>query len=69
MTNPNGATQITTLAQLDAIYGDPVPRSLTKEIDYISDHYGAFIAAAPFVIIATSGPDGLVSDISTPGTD
>jgi len=52
-------SQITTLAQLEAIYADPVPRSLTKEIDYISEHYGAFIKAAPFVIIATSGPDGL----------
>ncbi|MFX5734524.1 pyridoxamine 5'-phosphate oxidase family protein, partial [Acinetobacter baumannii] len=30
-----------------------------KEIDYISDHYRAFIEASPFVILATSGPEGL----------
>lgn len=56
MTDPN---RISNLEQLEAIYGEPLPRSLLKEIDYISDHYRAFIEAAPFVIIATSGPEGL----------
>ena len=56
MTNSH---RITTAAQLDAHYGAPVGRSLTKEIDYISASYRKFIEAAPFVIVATSGPEGL----------
>jgi PPOX class probable FMN-dependent enzyme len=30
-----------------------------KEISYISDDYRAFIEKSPFVVIATSGPEGL----------
>ena len=51
--------RITSVEQLEALYGSPVPRALAKEIDYISDHYRAFIEKAPFVVIATSGPEGL----------
>lgn len=51
--------RITTTEQLEEIYGEASPRSLTKEIDHISDHYRAFIEKAPFVAVATSGPDGL----------
>ena len=50
---------ITTLEELDALYGAPVPAALAKEIDYISDHYRAFIDKAPFVVLATVGPEGL----------
>src|SRR5262245_768075 len=51
--------RITTEAELDALYGAPVPAAITKEIDYISDQYKAFIDKAPFVVIATVGPEGL----------
>jgi PPOX class probable FMN-dependent enzyme len=51
--------QITTLEQLQAVYGEPVPNSLLKDLDHVSDHYRAFIEAAPFVVMATSGPEGL----------
>jgi uncharacterized protein len=51
--------RITTLEQLQAIYGEPVGNSLVKELDYVSDHYRAFIEASPFVVLATSGPEGL----------
>lgn len=51
--------QITTLEQLKAIYGEPVGNSLVKELGYVSDHYRAFIEASPFVVLATSGPEGL----------
>ena len=37
----------------------PARRSLLKEIDHISDHYRAFIEHAPFVVLATVGPEGL----------
>jgi hypothetical protein len=63
MTDPAPAyspdNRITSIAQLEEIYGEPSPRSLTKEIDYISDHYRAFIEKAPFVAVATSGAEGL----------
>ena len=51
--------RITTLEELDAMYGEPVGAAVTKEIDYISDHYKMFIDKAPFVVLATVGPEGL----------
>jgi PPOX class probable FMN-dependent enzyme len=51
--------RITTLEELDALYGEPVPAAIAKEIDHISDHYKAFIDKAPFVVVATVGPEGL----------
>ena len=50
---------ITTEAELDAIYGQPAGAAVIKEIDHISDHYRAFIAVSPFVVMATVGPEGL----------
>ena len=47
------------LASLEAIYGAPAPTSTVKEVDYIHAHYRAFIEAAPFATLATSGPGGL----------
>ena len=52
--------RITTSAQLDRLYGEPVPAAIVKEIDYISDHYRAFIDKSPFVVMATVGPEGLI---------
>ncbi|MGE0766015.1 MAG: pyridoxamine 5'-phosphate oxidase family protein [Hyphomicrobiaceae bacterium] len=51
--------KITTIEELDALYGAPAEAAILKEIDYISDHYRAFIDKAPFVVIATVGPEGL----------
>ena len=51
--------RITTVEQLESAYGQPSRASLIKEIDYISDHYRAFIEKSPFVIVATCGPEGL----------
>ena len=53
--------KVTTDEQLDTLYGTPVAASLNKEIDYISPQYRAFIEKAPFVVVATSGPEGLDS--------
>lgn len=52
-------SKVTSLAELDAVYGEPVEAAIIKEIDYISDHYRVFIDKAPFVVIATAGPEGL----------
>jgi PPOX class probable FMN-dependent enzyme len=45
--------------QLMGLYDAPSDVSTAKEIDYISDHYRAFIEAAPFFALATGGPEGL----------
>jgi len=52
-------TRITSVDELREHYGAPLERSLLKEIDHVSDHYRAFIEAAPFVTLASVGPDGL----------
>jgi uncharacterized protein len=49
---------VTTLEQLDALYGEKNPNSIVKEIDHLSEGYRRLIEAAPFVAIATGGPDG-----------
>ena len=59
MNAPPVERQITTIAELDALYDKPAGNSLAKEIDHISDHYRTFIEKAPFAVMATSGPDGL----------
>jgi len=50
---------ITTVEALEAIYGRPQETSLVKEVDRVTPHYRAFIDAAPFVALATAGPEGL----------
>lgn len=44
---------------LEEVYGAPVPRALTKEIDRLSAHYRAFVEVAPFAVVASVGPEGL----------
>ena len=51
--------RISSVEELEALYGAPLGQSLVKEIDYISDHYRAFIEKSPFVVLASSGPEGL----------
>ncbi len=53
------AHRLRTSEDLAAHYKSASPASLAKEIDYISDHYRAFIEKAPFVVIASVGPEGL----------
>ena len=50
---------ITTEQQLEALYGAKNPNSIIKELDRISEGYRKLIEAAPFVAVATSGPEGL----------
>ncbi|HEX2886040.1 pyridoxamine 5'-phosphate oxidase family protein [Vineibacter terrae] len=50
---------ITSVAELEALYGTPNDASTVKEVDWITPHYRAYIDAAPFVALATSGPEGL----------
>lgn len=46
-------------AALIALYGQGSPASLAKEVGYVHPHYRAFIEASTFVILATSGTDGM----------
>jgi len=50
---------VTSMEQLQSLYGERMPASVIKEIDHINAHYRALIEAAPFVAIATCGPEGL----------
>ena len=56
-----GASQhlVTTIEQLEALYGQPYGPAVVKEIDHISSGYRKLIEAAPFVAVATGGPEGL----------
>ena len=48
-----------TLAELDALYEAPIPTSIIKEVDHLTDLHRAYVDASPFVLVATSGPGGL----------
>ena len=50
---------VTTMAQLEAMYAQPMETSLLKELDHIGPHYRALIESSPFVAMATVGPEGL----------
>jgi uncharacterized protein len=50
---------VTSLEVLESIYGAPSGAAVVKEIDHVNADYRAFIEAAPFCAVATSGPGGL----------
>jgi PPOX class probable FMN-dependent enzyme len=50
---------ITSIEELEAIYGFPAETSTVKVTPFITDDYRAFILASPFLTLATSGPEGL----------
>ncbi len=52
-------TTITSIEQLEEIYGQPGEASLVKESAIITQEYEKIINASPFVALATSGPEGL----------
>ncbi len=54
-----GDTIIRSIADLEALYGQPLATSLAKETDHLTAHYRAFVEASPFVLIASAGPEGL----------
>ena len=58
-------TLLTDATALRELYGAPSDAAIAKEIDYIHPHYRAMIEASPFMVMATSGPEGL--DVSPRG--
>ena len=57
---------ITTRERLRELYGQPSRRACNKVIDRIDDVCSRFIAACPFVVVASRGADGRL-DISPKG--
>lgn len=52
-------TTITSIEELETIYGAPSEAAIVKEVDRITPHYRAYIEASPFAMLATCGPEGL----------
>ena len=50
---------LTTLDQLETLYGLPQERALRKEIAFLNEDYQAMVRASPLVIISSVGPDGM----------
>lgn len=50
---------LSTIAELEEIYGQPGETSTVKEVARITPHYRAYIEASPYAALATSGPEGL----------
>ena len=58
MTDPDGSS-VTTIDGLTARYAQPTERILKKRRDQVSALGRAFIAASPFVVLATGSREGL----------
>jgi uncharacterized protein len=52
-------TFISTISDLEALYGEPLEASIAKETDRVVPVYRALIEASPFATLATRGPEGL----------
>ena len=50
---------LTTLEELEALYGAPNAASTAKELDRLIPEYRAYVEASPFCALATCGPEGL----------
>ncbi|MFB9980158.1 pyridoxamine 5'-phosphate oxidase family protein [Mesorhizobium kowhaii] len=57
---------ITSEEQLRAVLGAPTDRAIAKVVRVIDEHARRFIAHAPFVFVASAGPDGML-DVSPKG--
>ena len=47
---------VTTIEQLEAIYGTPAEAAMVKETGHITPEYARYIEASPFAMLATTGP-------------
>jgi PPOX class probable FMN-dependent enzyme len=50
---------LSTVEELDALYGHPNEAATVKEVHWVTPKYRAMIAAAPFAVLGTVGPQGL----------
>ena len=58
--------EITTVAELRALLGEPAPAALAKERDALHEFDRQWLAASPFCLVATSAADGSC-DVSPKG--
>ena len=49
---------LTTVAQPEAVYGQPTERAVRKEIDHLNEDYRAFVEASPFIVLSSVGAGG-----------
>jgi PPOX class probable FMN-dependent enzyme len=49
---------VASVAELRALVGDPLPRTLAKEVPTLDERSVAFIRASPFLVLATAAADG-----------
>ena len=59
MINISEAHRITDVETLEKLYGVPSGAAVEKEVDYLHPHYQRLIAASPFFVLATGGPDSM----------
>lgn len=50
--------KIETIADLEQLYGPPVPAAISKVSDHLTPGYRRWIEAARFCVVSTAGPDG-----------
>lgn len=50
---------VATMEQLEALYGERKQTTIRKEVDRLSIGYRKLIEAAPYMVVATAGPEGL----------
>ena len=48
-------TIVTTIEELEALYGQPGETSTVKEADWLTPQYRSLMEASPFVALATAG--------------
>ncbi|MEB0136448.1 pyridoxamine 5'-phosphate oxidase family protein [Actimicrobium sp. CCC2.4] len=59
MTHPHADHTLSTIAELEALYGLPGERASLKQINHLDAVCQRFIAAAPFLLVATCGATGM----------
>jgi len=52
-------SRINSIAELEALYGQPGETALAKEVGALTPEYRKYVEASPFVALATAGPEGL----------
>ena len=49
---------VSSVEQLETLYGAPGERAIWKELTYLNEDYQAFVKASPFVVLASVGTHG-----------
>jgi len=66
MTVTDSLVEVSSEAELRELLGEPMPRAVTKERIRLHERDKEWLAASPFCLVATAGPDG-TCDVSPKG--